>query len=240
MAYVNPIPAGAAGKAGDSGRDYQGTVGSYVVAPADGTVTYAGAQSGFGQAVYFQIKGGPKIYIGHAKPVVQTGAFVRAGKPLSQLVKNSGGTASSLPGWFEIGIASKTINAPMFHGQGHSPNTEGSKAIESLIRGAAAPTAPTGGTDTAPTPPGTNVDTTGAPVGTDDPAIAAAQQQIPQLTGPALSSPSLAGDYAQQQATTTNPGSDTWQMIAANGSVSPETLRLAQLAGYGGNAAPSG
>lgn len=240
MGYVNPIPAGAAGKAGDSGRDYQGKVGSYVVAPGDGTVTYAGAQSGFGQAVYFQIKGGQKIYIGHAKPVVKTGAFVKAGQPLSQLVKKSGGDAANLPGWFEIGIASKTINAPMYHGQGHADNTDGSRAIESLIRGAAAPT-PTPATDgtTAPTPPDTSVDTQGQPVGTDDPSLAAAIDAIPQAEGPTVSGPSTAGSFNDSGAYG-RQSVDTWQMIAGSGPVSPDTLRLAGLAGYGGSAASSG
>lgn len=244
--YVNPIPPGAVGKAGDSGRDYQGKPGDYVLAPGAGTITYAGPQSGFGQAVYLQIKGGPKIYIGHSKPVVKTGSYVKAGQPISQLVKRSGGDAANLPGWFEIGIASRTINAPMYHGQGHAPNTEGSQAIEQLIKGGTTPT-PT--TQTPPVDTGstggsqqadTSVDTQGVTVGADDPVLSSMIQQIPQTEGPALSTPSLAGSFNQAPAQPMNPNASTWAMIAANGPVSTDTVRLAQLAGYGGNAAPSG
>jgi hypothetical protein len=64
-------------------------------------------------------------------------------------------------------------------------------------------------------------------------ALQAQIASIPQLPGPEVVTPALAGDQGQQGARPLTPYAETWRMIAGNGNVSPETLRLAELAGYG-------
>lgn len=60
---------------------------------------------------------------------------------------------------------------------------------------------------------------------------------IPQMGGPAVTMPAVAGDFATTNPTSATPqgaGSmaSTWQLIASNGQVSQDTIRLAGLAGY--------
>lgn len=87
----------------------------------------------------------------------------------------------------------------------------------------------------APTPtPNTAPDTSGQPAApTANTALQDDISAIPQLPGPPVAGVALAGTFDPTPATSQASPTSTWQLIASQGQVSPETLRLAGLAGYG-------
>lgn len=72
-----------------------------------------------------------------------------------------------------------------------------------------------------------------------DPALVTQQQdaisQIPQIGGAPLAQPPLSAAEGDFQVTPQSSGDSTWQLIASQGQVSQDTIRLAQLASLSGN-----
>lgn len=64
--------------------------------------------------------------------------------------------------------------------------------------------------------------------------LSSAVNSITQLPGPPTVTPALAGDFQDYSVVPRQVG-ETWQLIAAQGNVSQDTIRLAQMASYGGN-----
>jgi hypothetical protein len=227
---VNPVPQGTKEVTQDQGIDYQGKPGDYVVAIGKARIDAVKSDpGGFGVVVYYTLLDGPskgtQVYVGHAKPVVHAGQVVAAGRPISMLVHNSGGGAP--PGWAEIGIAQGGV--PMYKGTTHAGSTQGGQALLGLLSGAGnAPTQT--GQDAGQQP---TQDQSQQQQREPDYALQQSIANIPTLPGPEVATFKMSGDQPGYPAQPLSTPADTWQLIASNGQVSPETLRLAGLAGYG-------
>lgn len=93
---------------------------------------------------------------------------------------------------------------------------------------------PSGGGDVQPTSGG--IPTTTDPSGVNlNQQVEAGLQGIQQLPGAPLASPPLIGGGDQTGQVSPAQVGQTWQLIAANGPVSPDTLRLASLASLASN-----
>lgn len=228
----------------DQGQDYQGNPGEGVVAIGKAKVVYVNLQSsGFGNYVVYQLLDGPakgqRIYVGHAQANVHEGQVLYAGQRVATLLKNPLGNAHNrnLPGWTEIGLAGADNN-PVLHGTGSSG---GAELLAKVLDGAGAYTdngTPTPSPDpNAVTPPlpgdvPTTTDPTGQVLGNQ---LSSSIYALPQVGGAPQASAPLAGDEESTYLTPQTDAASSWQLIASNGPVSQDTIRLAQLASYGQN-----
>lgn len=114
--YTSPIPdlISVVNNPDDHGQDYQGKVGSSVVAIGNATVTSVTPDpTGFGMMIIYTLTSGKsvgtQIYVGHAQPVagLHDGSVVPQGSPVATLVPAGTipGSNASQDGWAEIGIA---------------------------------------------------------------------------------------------------------------------------------------
>lgn len=114
--YSNPVPhlVSVINNPNDHGQDYQGKVGSSVVAIGNATVSSVTPDpTGFGEMVIYTLTSGPatgtQIYVGHAQPVagLHVGQSISQGDAVATLVPAGTipGSNASQDGWTEIGIA---------------------------------------------------------------------------------------------------------------------------------------
>lgn len=111
--YASPVPSLIAVGRGDHGQDYQGKVGTSVVAIGNGTVTAVlDDPTGFGKEVVYLLTSGKYkgtyIYVGHALPTVKVGDPLVAGVTSVAKLVNAGtiaGSNATQDGWTEVGIA---------------------------------------------------------------------------------------------------------------------------------------
>jgi murein DD-endopeptidase MepM/ murein hydrolase activator NlpD len=111
--YVSPVPNLIVAGRGDQGQDYQGKVGSSVVAIGNARIdAIKDDPGGFGKVVYYTLTSGnatgTQIYVGHADPTVRVGQTVAQGAPVATLLQSPGGNATT-PGWTEVGIAENGV-----------------------------------------------------------------------------------------------------------------------------------
>lgn len=226
--YVAPVPSNVRVKRLDHGVDYQGNPGQKVVAIGNAVVDAVKSDpDGFGTVVYYTLTDGPhagqQIYVGHARPDVRPGQTLAIGDPVATLQQVSGGDASGLVGWTEIGLAKD--GAPQFS------KDQGGVQFQQLLVGAAktpvvAPQNSGGagsqeaGVPADPTPPS---------------GITSASLDVPQFgtppdaTDPTVEMPGTAQHYLPDGSGVAS----TWQAVAALPDLSPDTQRLIQLASGG-------
>lgn len=94
----------------DQGVDIQGKPGDHVVAIGLARVDAVKQDpGGFGTAIYYTLLSGPmrgqQIYVGHAQASVKAGQIVQGGDPVATLLRSGLGNAQGLAGWTEIGFA---------------------------------------------------------------------------------------------------------------------------------------
>lgn len=243
--YVNPVKGwgGSGMRRSDQGQDFAGTPGDAVVAIGKAKVVYVNLRStGFGNYIIYELLDGPskgtRIYVGHAQANVVMGQPLKRGQRVATLLESGLGNAKGMRGWTEIGVAGSD-NYPLLHGT----NATGGGAKLAAVLAGAAPTPDTTTTpDTTATAPGpgvlpTTADPTGQVLGAQ---LSSSIDQIPQVgPRPAEVSPALAGGYQDTTMTPVSSSANSWQLIASQGNVSQDTIRLAQLASYG-NGASSG
>ncbi len=198
----------------DQGRDFQGKVGTPVVAIGLARVDYVKDDpGGFGKVVYYTLLSGPlrgqQIYVGHAAPNVTAGQVVQAGQPVAVLQQHSGGNAGSLPGWTEIGFA-----------KNGTPDGASSNRFTKFLK-----TLGTGSTYTGSvaTPVAQSTDTTGT------------QQMSPDLSASYAVQSVQPPDPSTTQPLQLEPGSgpvddvpQLWQTIASQPNASTDTQSYAQ------------
>ena len=218
--YVQPVQGQV--KRLDQGIDYQGKPGDYVVAMGLARVDYVKDDpGGFGKVVYYTLLDGPargrQIYVGHAAPVVKPGQILKAGDPVSVLQQVSGGNATNLPGWTEIGFAKGGVP--------EGPQT--AKSFQKLVGEAGS------------SPAATDVTSSSGQVAGQD----TNQAQAPALPTPGQAQPSgTQPDAFSTQPYALPPGSgmvnqyvaDLWNRIASQPGASQDSQLLAQNATLGG------
>lgn len=134
--YGPAFDAPAVYKGPDAGTDYQGKVGSHVLAIGDAVVIYAGNARGFGQMIIYQLTSGPykgrMIYVGHAKltPGLSKGDVLHQGDKVATLSNQIPGSTAKTPGWVEIGEA--TASGPKYASDRGS-NSIGAAAIKRIM-----------------------------------------------------------------------------------------------------------
>ena len=219
-AYVKPVDAQF--RRLDQGIDYQGKPGTFVgaigLARVDAVKQDPG---GFGQVVYYTLLDGPmrgqQIYVGHAQPVVVAGRIVQAGDPVAMLTAHSGGNASNLPGWTEIGFAKNGVPASSSAG-----DTTSAKSFQKFINGlGAAPSgqaAPAAGQQTG-APPTAAPDTSTLNGSFDTTATQPAGPSDPTLTQPLTFAPG-SGDVS-------GVPQQLWRQILSQPYVNPDTQAYA-------------
>lgn len=123
----------------DQGQDCQAPVGTPILAVASGRIRYYHDPSGFGSTypvllLDSPIDGVPALYFGHVAPEVGE-VHVEQGQVIGHCQQRSGGNASNLPGWVELGpwnngptgngrwMHDHLLNAPVY-----SPNPQPSSS----------------------------------------------------------------------------------------------------------------
>lgn len=216
--YVAPVKGAI--RRYDQGIDYQGTPGDSVVAIGNARVDAIKSDpGGFGTAIYYTLLTGPmkgqQIYVGHAQAVVSKGDIIQAGAPVATLLSSGGGNASNLSGWTEVGFA-----------RNGAPEPNSSKDFGLFVRGLhAGDYAGAAGTASA-TASLPETGTTAAQLIQQDTA-----QQAPPPMSPVVGANVITPDAQPNLTPAPNHPQETWQTLAALPGASPDTMRLASLAG---------
>lgn len=212
MSYVQPVPSTAKTMRKDQGQDYQGKPGDHVVAIGNAHIDAVKADpKGFGVAIYYTLLDGPakgqQIYVGHAAAMVKPGQVVNVGQPVAVLQEKSGGDASKLSGWTEVGLAAN--GRPMYAAP------VGGDHFQALLKGSGYIDQNAPGPTAAPVDTGSQVSAAPVADSRQVPAFDTGTYQPPTLLPPG------SGPQARQVA-------QWWQEIASQPFAAPETQSWAQ------------